>query len=240
MKTNLLIIFASIVFAACQPASPTQPQNRSDYLSSWFEQNEDSLYSEFIRQVQATALCATCDTSWGTMVYQTLDSATFMGRFSLEAGKYCHSIQVSYFYNRQKAPQARILLSVNYNRQYARALDTILNSITPKYFAVNKYEQADTSTDIIGITNADVVVKDLRLELTPIDSLKRITVWIHARPKDTIISNESGEYLTHLLWGEELLLKKIEAVRFRFSDTLNNTLPTLNQVRSQLKRSSRR
>lgn len=171
----------------------------------------------------------------GEMAYQKVDSSSYMGRFSLEAKKYSDSIEVTYFYNKSTTPKARILLTTNYNRSLTKVLDTIFNSVsTPKHFRVDKYEQPDTSTDIVGIDNVSVVVKDLRIEMKPFDTLQDLTVFIHAKPKDTKITDENKDYLKRRFFGEELLLKRINKIDFKFSNTLNSNLLTLDEARSKL------
>lgn len=223
------------ILVACDQKSHKEQPVRQDYLSKWFAENEDSLYSEFLRRVQATALCKTCDTTWGEMAYQQGDSISFMGKFSLEAKKFCDSIDVTYFYNKTKTPKARILLSVNYNRNYIKALDTVFNFITPRDFKVDKYEQPDLTADIFGLDNGDVVVKDLRVELTPFDTLQKVTVFIHGNPINKTITEDNRLFLKHQLFGEEILLKRISDVDFRFSDTISSKFLTLDEARSKLK-----
>jgi len=208
---------------------------KTDYLSNWFVENEDNLYKEFIEKVQTTSLCKTCDTTWGEMAYQNLDSATLMGRFSIEAKRYCDSIDVTYFYNKSRTPKARILLSLNYNKNYTEALDTVLNSVAPKHFMVDKYEQPDMTADVFGLENGDVIVKELRFELVPHGNLQDLIVFIHGNLKSKTIANDEKDYLLHQLFGEELLLKKINNVDFKFTDTLNSNSLTLNEARIKLK-----
>ncbi|RZK04209.1 MAG: hypothetical protein EOO46_17120 [Flavobacterium sp.] len=188
-----------------------------------------------MEKIQTTSLCKTCDTTWGEMAYQNLDSATFMGRFSIEAKRYCDSIDVTYFYNKSRTPKARILLSLNYNKNHTEALDTVLNSVAPKHFVVDKYEQPNRTADIFGLENGDVIVKELRIELMPHGNLQDLIVFIHGKPKSKTIANDEKDYLLHQLFGEELLLKKINNVDFKFTDTLNSNLLTLNEARIKLK-----
>lgn len=189
-----------------------------------------------LSMLNKNSLCEKCDTSWGEMAYQKVDSSSYMGRFSLEAKKYSDSIEVTYFYNKSTPPKARILLTTNYNKRLTGALDTVLNSVSaPKHFKVDKYEQPDTRTDIFGIDKGDVIVKDLRIEMKPFDTLQTLTAFIHANLKDIKITDDNKDYLKKQLFGEELLLKKIKDVDFKFSDTLKSNLLTLNEARSKLK-----
>lgn len=236
MRRFIITIITLLTFASCKQKPQDSNFSKSDYLSQGFIANEDSLYSEFNEYVFKNSLCENCDTAWGEMAYMKVDSSSYMGRFSLEAKRYSDSIEVTYFYNKSTTPKARILLTINYNRSITRTLDTIFSFVSnPKHFRVDKYEQPDTRTDIFGIEKGDVVVKDLRIEMKPINTLQNLTVFIHANPKGTKINDDNKDYLKRQLFGEEHLLKKINNVDFKFSDTLNPNLLTLDEARSKLK-----
>jgi hypothetical protein len=221
------------LFSCSQKQQNAKPNK--DYLSRWFNENEDSLYREFISNVKVSSLCSTCDTSWGEMAYQKVDSSSYMGRFSLEAKKYCDSIEITYFYNRNgSTPTVRILLSTDYNRKFTTALDTILNSITPKYFVVEKYEQPDLRADMFSNDNMHVAAKELRIDMKPHDTLQNVTVFIHGNPKSTM-TDDFKDFLKRQLFGEELLLKKISDVDFKFTDGIDNNLLSLEEARLKLK-----
>ena len=231
-----IITIILLTLISCKQKSQDDNPSKPDYLSKWFIANEDSLYAEFVQYVNKNSLCDHCDTTWGEMAYQKVDSSSYMGRFSLEAKKYSDSIDVVYFYNKNSNPKARILLTTNYNLRLTKALDSLFNFVsTPKHFKVDKYEQPDTRTDIFGIDKGDVVVKDLRIEMKPVDNLQMLTVFIHANPKDTKITDDNKDDLKKQLFGEELLLKKIKDVEFKISDTIHSDLLTLDVTRSKLK-----
>lgn len=236
MRLFIIITILFLTLISCDEKPQEKDFPKSDYLSEWFVANEDSLYTEFTKYVTENSLCDKCDTTWGEMAYQQVDSSSYMGRFSLEAKKYSDSIEVTFFYNKSTTPKARILLTTNYNRGITRALDTVFNSVfTPKHFKVDKYEQPDKRTDIFGIDKGVVVVNDLRIEMEPYDNLQNLTVYIHAKASDTKITDDNKDYLKRQLFGEELLLKKINNVDFQIADTINANLLTLEEVRSKLK-----
>jgi hypothetical protein len=235
MKPFVIIIITSLTLFSCsQKQQNTRPD--IDYLSKWFNENEDSLYQEFIRNVKSSSLCSTCDTSWGEVAYQRVDSISYMGRFSLQAKKYCDSIEITYFYNRNgSTPTARILLSTDYNRRFTSALDTVLNSINPKHFTVEKYEQPNLTADMLSSDNMNVVVKELRIDMKPHDTLQDVTVFIHGNPKNKVMTSDFKDFLRQQLFGEELLLKKINHVDFKFADSIDNNLLSLEDARLKFK-----
>jgi hypothetical protein len=236
MRHYYFILFISFVAASCVPKTQDKEFIKQDYLSSWFIQNEDSLYKEFENHVAKNSLCAKCDTTWGEMAYIQFDSLTLMGQFSNLVTKYCDSLQVTYFYNKNSGKRVRILLSTGYNKKFTTALDSLFTGVPkPKHFIVEKYEQAETGADIYSLNNVDVIVKDLRIQITTIDTLKNMTVYINARPKDTAIDFDNKEFFTHQIFGEEMLLKKINNVNIKFCDTIKQNLLSLNEALLKLK-----
>jgi hypothetical protein len=235
MRPYIIITLFFLTLASCR-SGQNKTTGNVDYLSKWYNANEDSLYNEFVNHVQNVSLCNNCgDTTWGEVAFQRSDTPSYMGRFTLQAKKYCDSLEVTYFYNKSTTPKTRILLSAAYNRNLTKALDTILNFTFPKRFKIDKYEQPDLTSDIFSIENIDIIKKDLRIDIKPHDALHDLTVFIHGSPKSKTIDDEDKQYLQRQLFGEELLLKKINVVEFQFTDTINNSLATLEETRLKLK-----
>ena len=236
MRHYYFILFISLLTASCVHKTQDNPFIKQDYLSKWFIENEDSLYKEFENHVAKNSLCLKCDTTWGEMAYIQFDSVSFMGRFSQQVIKYCDSLQVTYFYNKNGKKTVRILLSTGYNRKFTKALDSLFTGvIKPKYFIVDKYEQPDTNIDIFSLNNVYVIVKDLRIQMNPIDTLNNLTLYINAKPKDTVINFDNKGIFIHQIFGEEILLKKINNVNVKFCDTIKQNLLSLNEALSKLK-----
>lgn len=235
MRVRLIISILSILLLSCKQNQQDNNVLKPDYLSSWLIANEDSLYQEFVRYVNEYSYCKTCDSNWTEKAYLRVGNDSYMGRFSLEAKKYCDSIEVTYFYNKNSSPKCRILLSTGYNKRLTIALDTLLTySFQLKHFKLEKYEQPEKKVDIFGIDEGNVVVKDLRIEMEPIDTLQNLTIFIYSKLKNTKITDDNKDFLKRSLFGEELLLKKINNVDFKITDTLYSDLMTLEQVRSKL------
>jgi hypothetical protein len=234
MRQLLLIIISATVFATCQEPSKTKEKLSKDYLSEWFEQNEDSLHKEFLTYVIANSLCSTCDTTWGEMAYQKIDSTSYMGRFSLEAQKYCNSIRVTYFYNKYTFPTTRIQLSPNYNKKCIVAFDSIFRHIdTPKYFKIEKYKQAEERANVLSFQNGNIVVKDIRINTSSSGHIFDLTIYLKAASDELIV--EAQERLQKILFGEELFLKKIGKVGLVPYQELPDTLMTVQQIREILR-----
>ena len=236
MKLYILIISISFGTISCKQKANDTPISKPDHLSAWFIQNEDSLYKEFNELVQTELFQNRSDTNWGEYAFQNADSTKFMGRFTLEAKKYCDSLEVTFFYNKKTTPCTRILISANYNRKFTTALDTIFNFVPkPKYFIVEKYEQPDLHTDGFSFPNLNIDNKDLRILMQPEDTLQNLKIFIYTKAKNVILDADNKDFLQKQLFGEELILKKIKDIDCVFTDTINSTLLTLNEVRNKLK-----
>lgn len=234
IKSFLITLSVGVLFS-CNTKPEKNNVLQPDYLSEWFIDNEDSLYAEFTRYVYENSFCDDCDTTWGEMAYQKVDSSSYMGRFSLAAKKYADSIDVVYFYNKSTSPKERILLTTNYNKRYTNALDTIFNHVpSPKHFRIDKYEQPDTRTDVFGIDEGYVIVNDLRIESIPFDTLQNLIIFIHTKSNGKVVSGDNEDYLKRKLFGEELLLKRVNDITFKFSDSINTDLLSLDEVRRKL------
>ena len=202
MRHYYFILFISLVTTSCVHKTQDKQSIKQDYLSEWFLKNEDSLFKEFENHVAKNSLCAKCDTSWGEMAYIQFDTVSYMGRFSHQVTKYCDSLQVTYFYNKNGKKTVRILLSTGYNRKFTKALDSLFTGVAkPKYFIVEKYEQPATNVDIFSLNNVDVIVKDLRIQLNKVDTLSNLTLYINAKPKDTVIDFDNKEFFIHQIFG---------------------------------------
>ena len=232
------ITLISLIFAiiSCNQRGTDISKPKIDYLSSWFIQNEDSLYNEFNQQVQNDLFSPNHDTSWGEYAFQNADSTKFMGRFTLEAKKHCDSLDVTFFYNKSTTPHVRILLSTNYNKNFTTALDTIFNFVPkPKHFIVDKYEQPTLYSDGFSLPGLNIDSKSLRILMQRKDSLQNLKIFIYTKAKSVMIDDDNQDFLKKELFGEEMLLKKIGNVDFILTDTINSNLLTLTELRNRLK-----
>jgi hypothetical protein len=118
------------------------------------------------------------------------------------------------------------------------ALDSIFSySFTPKHFTADKYEQRDHEADIYRLNKTTYAnVKELRIQMAPSGPSTDLIIYIHSNSKDTAISNNEREFFVHRLFGEEILLKKINSVKFKFSDSIQSSLLTLDETLLKLNR----
>jgi hypothetical protein len=235
MKQYLYLLLI-LLFISCKEKKQTTSQIKEDYLSQWFNTNQDSLCTEFTNKVFATAFCKKCDTTWGEMAYEQYDSTSYMGRFSLLAKKYCDSIEVTFFYNKNSTPKTNILLTAPYSKKNAQAIDTILDFINDnKYFQVDKYIQPDTSVGSIGMRGWQFIIKDMRIKTLTTSSTTNLTVSVYKKWIKNEFTPDYYDALKKELFGEDLLSKKINQIDFVFSDSINNDLPTVYETLINLK-----
>jgi hypothetical protein len=231
---NCSIVFILTLLFSCNQSKPGNKLHNIDHLSKWFMLHEDSLINEFSNRVREDSLDKSYDPSWGERGYLQEDSLSYMGRFTLEARKFCDSLDVTFFYNKSSTPHTRILISTGYRREYAGCLDSLFNPIPKsKFFTIEKYEQP-IETDLYSLSQ-EVAVNDLRLEIKPAsDSLNDITLYIYSKPRITSMSNDEKELLMHGLFGEELIIKKINNIKFIFTDTIDPTKLTLSETLAKM------
>jgi len=196
------------------------PATRQDYLTRWLEIYEDSLFIEFTNYVKENSLCSTCDTSWGEMAYERIDTLSYMGKFSKEVKKYSDSLEVTFFYNRQIPQPCRILISTGYNSSLCAGLDSLLmGSFKPRHFVINKYVQP-IGTNLYYILDGTPVLADsLVLYFKKVDTVYDVDVFIRSSQLSGTIPEPEREGFTRILFGEELLLKKIRYVEILYKDT---------------------
>jgi hypothetical protein len=180
------------------------------------------------------------NTNWTSQEFGYLqcNPATYTGRFTLEAKKYCDSIQVTYFckiYRNAELTETRIQLSINYNKQFITALDTILNyAAHSKYFKIEKYVPPIVKSGIYKFNNGDVIIGNLRARIDNSDPPSNITIFIADKSKSSKLLKEINNDLSKAIFGEELLLKKIGLINYKYSDTIESGLLTINQLREKL------
>jgi hypothetical protein len=223
---HTLHILSLLILAGCQTSIKREPEKK-DYLTTWLELNEQKVYEELIRKAAADP--ANRPSNIGTeKAFFESDTSTYLGKFTFQTQRYCDSIQLWYHYsitNDPHAPEFKILLTINYNKNYLQALDTILTSFkSRKHFTVEKYEQPDILPEIYRFQNGDVVVKDIRSEIRNSTPPYDIIFYVSGLKNKKLIKEIDG-HLNKYLLGEEILLKKVRHVTFAESDSiLNNTL----------------
>ncbi len=239
MRFFIPVIVVSIFLFSCNPKNKVNDFPKIDYLSNWFIQNEDSLYAEFMNLVSKDALAGPrTKNSWTVRAFLQYDTLTYMGKFTVEARKYCDSIQVVYSYKNTNPPESRILLSIDYNKRFVRALDTIMNlPVASKYFKIQKYEprEGEFETNDFSFENGDVYTDSLRGVIENRESPYNITVFIAKRDKNAKLLVDLNNGFAKSLFGEELLVKKIGTVKFKYSDTIKPGL-TIKQLVDKLEK----
>jgi len=230
----LFIAFISSLFSCLQQNN--SGAEKPDHVSQWFVLHEDSLYKEFV-QLSKKGLKGLDENKY-SYVSNHQSPNTLMAQLTNQVKKYCDGLEVTFTYTKTETPKATILISTGYDRRWSKALDTIFNFV-PKsnYFKIIKYEPCyfDSTTDILSLDIGDVVLKNFRVKMTPFDTLQNITVYILGKPKETKLAEEDYDFLRQDLFGEEVFVKKINKLDFKFCDTVKAGLLTINEARNRLK-----
>ncbi len=71
--------------------------------------------------------------------------------------------------------------------------------------------------------------------MQPEYNLENLTIFIYTKTKKAKIDNDSKDFLKKELFGEKILLKRIQDIKFILTDTLNPGLLTLSEVRTKFK-----
>jgi hypothetical protein len=210
-----------LLLAGCQTNTYTQ-HPKKDYLTTWLEVNEQNVYAELMRKAGTDPENNTSNTGVEKALFVT-DTTNYLGKFTFQAQRYCDSIQVWYYYKITKnpdSPEFRILLTINYNKNYVQALDTILSSFkSQSHFIVVKYEPPDVLPDIYRFQNGDVIVKDIRSEIR-ISTPPYDVIFYIGRSKNKQLIKEIDGKLQKSLLGEEILMKKVRKVKFTDNDSI--------------------
>ncbi len=236
MKNLTIIIVASfIVTSSCKHKNRDISLSQQDHATIWFIENEDSLHSEFIKVVQEQLENKNYDSSWQESAFQSRDSSTFMGRFSLEIQRDCKGLTVTFFYNKGTEPHSKILVSTEYNKHFVAALDTILNVVEkPKFFTIEKFEQPDIQSQRYRLKNFTINKNDIRIFIKENNQNLDLKVFLYAKDKEAELYEEEKEFIKKSLFGEELLLKKINSCDFFITDTIDFKLMAYSKAMLKL------
>jgi hypothetical protein len=235
MRHSILFIAFIVSLFSCSRQNNSASE-KPDHVSQWFLLHEDSLYQEFM-QLSKKGLKG-LDENKFSYVSNHQPPNTLMAQLTNQVKKYCDSLEVTFTYTKTSTPKATILISTGYDRRWSKALDTIFNYVPkPKHFKIVKYEPCffDSTTDILSLDIGDVALKDFRVIMMPFDTLQNITVYIAGKPKDTKLPEEDYDFLRQDLFGEELFVRKINKLDFKFCDTIKGSLLTIYETRNRLK-----
>ncbi|MBX9783369.1 MAG: hypothetical protein K2X48_08765 [Chitinophagaceae bacterium] len=232
MRNRLLFTAFIITLFSCTQKNDVVSA-KIDHVSKWFILHEDSLYKELealsVKELDESKSCYTSNE-------QPINS--LMEPFTNEVKRNCDGLEVAFTYCKKSNPKATVFLPTNYDRRWSKALDTIFNFFpSSKYFKIIKYEQCicDTTTDILTLDAEDVILKNFRVSMSSFDTLQNIVVYIPHRPINTKLSERDIAFLRQQLLGEELYVRRINQLEFKFCDTIKSHLLTISETRNRLR-----
>lgn len=226
--------FILVLLSCTQQNNTLSP--KPDHVSKFFIENEDSLYSELVTLAERNLGILDQNKFGYASSHQSTN--TYMGRFTSEVKKDCEGLEVVFSYDKSLKPKGSILVSTGYDRRFSKALDTILNFVpNSKYFKITKYDNPEfyADTDILSLDMGDIHIKDLRINMTPVDTLQNVTVYIRSNLNKKNFTESDSLFLRSQLFGERMYVQKINSLNFSFNDSINSGLLTIIEARSKLK-----
>lgn len=227
MKLLAAIVSLFLMLTACNRGT-ADTYFISAGFSDWFHAHERDLYQEFATFVSHRSLCNTCDTAWSEMSYEIRDTGSLMGKFTRRVQAYNPEIRVMFTFRKDRIPNADILLTADYRKDAATAVDSAYTALDkPVNFSLTRFRPRNGDVDVYGFDNAmhpmpgknriEVRLSDIRINLSPDDELYDVTLILPGDPGQTLLKTEDIEYLVHAIFGEEILVRKINGTKVEFS-----------------------
>jgi hypothetical protein len=205
----IILLFLLTLFACQQPKSTTDTSKKLSPLSNWLVEHEDSLFFYFSQRIKE-------DTSQKLSANENLTSKEYQfesGYLVQLTGKiynYDSCIQVYYLYKPLEQPAYQILLSPDYNKKCLSSIDSLFNDIDSlKHFRIVKYQPAGGMFSAFIVDSDTVSAEELRFKAIPNQSGYNLEVFVNKK-----LSELTEESLLSSIFGEEVRLKKLDAVRF--------------------------
>jgi hypothetical protein len=220
------ILFLLTLLACQQPKSTTIAPKPLSTLSKWLLENEDSLFFHFDQRIKE-------DTFQKLPANETLDSkeyqfeSGYIGKLTDKIHEYDSCIQVYYLFKPQEQPAYQILLSTDYNKKCLSAIDSIFNDIESlKHFRIVKYQPAGGMFSSFIVESDTVRAEEIRFKARPNQNKYNMEIFVSKK-----LSELTKENLLSSIFGEEVRLKKLDAVRFTVKKDSVMESMTLEDVR---------
>jgi hypothetical protein len=227
----ILLLTVSIINTHCQP------NKGNDEFTEWVKMNEENLYRDLLDHVLADTFNIP-EYKGLKKVFVTSDTATSLGKFAQLVKKSSDGIEVRNIYtitNKPDSPELKMLLTVDFNKKYAKALDSLLNGpIQLKHFTVEKYIQPGVEPSIFIFPEGEIKYDNIRMEILKRKSPFVVVIYIKGKKNIPLLKAIQNHLHQHLL-GEELLVKQVDSVRYEFVDSLSPHLLSVNDARSFLR-----
>jgi hypothetical protein len=220
------ILFLLTLLACQQPKSTTVASKPLSPLSNWLVKNEDSLFFHFSQRIKE-------DTFQKLSANETLESreyqfeSGYIGQLTGKIHDYDSCIQVYYLFKPQEQPAYQILLSTDYNKKCLSAIDSLFNDIDSlKHFRIVKYQPAGGMFSALIVESDTVRAEEIRFKARPNQDKYNMEIFVSKK-----LSELTEECLMSSIFGEEVRLKKLNAVRFTVKKDSVIESMTLEDVR---------
>jgi hypothetical protein len=224
---RLLIILFLLVCLSCNENSEYKKTEALTPLSKWLVNNEDSLFVQFNQKIKEDTINITKGNEVLTSREYRFEDG-YLGQLTEKIHGLDSAIGVYYIYKPKEHPYVRILLTPELKKQPVGAIDSIFTDIhSLKYFQILKYRPPGSLFSAY-IDQADTVKPD-ELHFKPIAKGNQFDLDIYVKKS---LMRETKEDLLAQVFGEEVLLKRINKVNYIVtSNTVKHSM-TLEEIRT--------
>ena len=219
-----LILFTLILTTLSSCKNQSQESNRKlTPLSLWLVQNEDTLNSYFTEFIKGDPRLKGHDAIY---LEYTIDTSAFK-ILNSKIAQYDSCIVVHINYRPKAKHPFEILLTSDYKKGCTSSIDKIFSDIDSlKHFYIVKYRPAE---GLFGgyINDKDTInPEQIKFTINP-DGDKYDLIFYTTKS----IGPTSKEYLTHDIFGEEVLAKKINKVDYRILKDTTIRTKSIQEIR---------
>lgn len=222
MKSLILFTLILTTLSSCKN-QPRDASRRLTSLSFWLVQNEDSLNNYFKEFIKGDPRLKEHDAIY---LEYTIDTFAFR-TLNRKIAQYDSCIVVHINYRPKEKHPFEILLTSDYKNGCTSSIDNIFSDIdTLKYFYIVKYRPAGGLFSGY-INGTDTINPDqIKFTVNPIGNKYDVVFYTTKS-----IDESSKEYLIQDIFGEEVLLKKINKIDYRLLKDSTIKTKSIDEIR---------
>lgn len=231
MRALLLMILISILLSCNQ--SEKVPSKTPDAISGWLMENEEILHKDILSYIREDSSLHPNDQDWFERQYELFDTTRPVGQFTKMVMQKSDCIGVRYVYNKRETPNAKILITANYQKRCVTIVDSILNTAGQlKLFAIQKFEPASDEMTLYQFEEGLISSKDIAAQVENQSIPYYITFFV--KSKSLKLTDDLKEDLTKQILGEEAYLKKVGSVTWRPDTSIKTKVLTIGELQRLL------
>ncbi len=200
-----------------------------DSLNEWFVQNEEALHKDLLKYIKEDSIKHPNDQDWLERQYELFDTTRPVGHFTKMVMEKGDCIGIRYVYSKQETPNAKILITANYQKRCVAIVDSILNAAAKtKLFVIQKYESASDELTLYQFEEGQISSKDIVAEIENQTLPYNITFYV--RRNDIRLTEDTKVELAKLLLGEEVLLKRVGSITWKSDTSTKAKILTIGEL----------